>query len=132
MATPTKASDNETLERPGRRRFTAAFKQSILEKTDHAQPGEIGVILRKHGLYSSILADWRRARERGTEAALTPKKRGPASRSDPKQEELERLQRENARLRRKLEVAELIIDVQKKASRLLGIEMDEPQEPEKR
>lgn len=61
MATQTKASDKETLEKPGRRRFTAAFKQAILEKTDNAEPGEIGAILRRHGLDSSLLADWRRA-----------------------------------------------------------------------
>jgi transposase-like protein len=131
MATQTKASDNETLEKPGRRRFTAAFKQAILEKTDQAEPGELGAILRKHGLYSSILSDWRRARDEGTVVALTPKKRGPKSSSDPKQEELDRLHREVAKLKRKLEVAELIIGVQKKVSKLLGIEL-EPEEPEKR
>src|SRR4028119_1126331 len=131
MATQTKASDNETLEKPGRRRFTAAFKQAILEKTDQAEPGEIGAILRKHGLYSSILSDWRKARDQGTVVALTPKKRGPKSSSDPKQEELDRLHREAAKLRRKLEVAELIIGVQKKVSKLLGIGL-EPEEPEKR
>ena len=132
MATQTKASDNETLEKPGRRRFTAAFKQMILEKTDQAEPGEIGAILRKHGLYSSILSDWRKARERGTAVALTPKKRGPKSSSDPKQEELDRLHREVAKLRRKLEVAELIIGVQKKVSKLLGMDLETPEEPEKR
>ena len=132
MATQTKASDNETLERPGRRRFTAAFKQAILEKTDAAGPGEIGAILRKHGLYSSILSDWREVRDRGTVVALTPKKRGPKPRADPKQEELDRLRREVATLTRQLEVAELLIGVQQKVSKLLGIELAEPEEPERR
>jgi transposase len=132
MATQTKASDNETLEQPGRRRFTAAFKQAILDKTDRAEAGEIGAILRKHGLYSSLLSDWRKARDRGTIAALTPKKRGPKSSSDPKQEEVDRLSREVAQLRRELEVAELIIGVQKKVSRLLEVELETPNEPEKR
>ena len=132
MATQTKASDKETLEKPGRRRFTAAFKQAILEKTDNAEPGEIGAILRKHGLYSSLLTDWRRARDRGTTVALTPKKRGPKPKVDPKQEEVDRLQRELAQVKRKLEVAELIIGVQKKVSRILGIELATPDETEER
>lgn len=119
MATQTTAPDPETLEKPKRRHFTAAFKAKILDLTDPATPQERAKILRKHGLYSSHLTEWRRARDCATLAALT-KKRGPKSKADPLQDELDRLARENAQLRRKLEVAELIIDVQKKPRNCSG------------
>ena len=121
MTTPKKASDPETLEKPKRRRHTAEFKMKILDLADHAAPGESAALLRKHGLYSSHLTEWRRARESGTLGALA-RKRGP--KADPMQAELAKLSRENAQLRRKLEVAELIIDAQKKTSSLLGILLD--------
>ena len=117
MTTPTKASDPETLEKPRRRHHTAEFKLKILGMTDHVSPGERGAVLRKCGLYGSHLTVWRRARESGTLGALA-KKRGP--KADPKQAELDQLSRENAKLRRKLEVAELIIDAQKKPHRCSG------------
>jgi len=118
---PTKAPDPETLEKPKRRRYPAEYKLKILGLTDHVTPSERAAILRKHGLYASSLTEWNRAREAGTLGALT-KKRGP--KSDPKQAELDKVLRENAKLRRKLEVAELIIDAQKKTSLLLGILLD--------
>ena len=121
MTTPKKAPDPETLEKPKRRRHTAEFKMQILDLTDHAAPGESAALLRKHGLYSSHLTEWRRARESGTLGALA-KKRGP--KADPRQAEFTKLSRENEQLRRKLEVAELIIDAQKKTSALLGIVLD--------
>jgi transposase len=123
MATQTTAPDPETLEKPKRRYFTAAFKAKILDLTDPVTPGERSKILRKYGLYSSHLTEWRRARDGATLAAMS-KKRGPKAKEDPQKEELDRLARENAQLRRKLEVAELIIDVQKKTSLLLGIQLD--------
>lgn len=121
MTTPTKAPDPETLEKPRRRHHTAEFKLKILGMTDHVAPGERAAVLRKYGLYGSHLTVWRRARESGTLGALA-KKRGP--KADPKQAELDQLSRENAKLRRKLKVAELIIDAQKKTSSLLGILLD--------
>jgi transposase len=123
MATQTTAPDPETLEKPKRRFFTAAFKAKILDLTDPVSPEERSKILRKYGLYSSHLTEWKRARDSATLAAMA-KKRGPKSKVDPQQEELDRLGRENAQLRRKLEVAELIIEVQKKTSLLLGIQLD--------
>ena len=123
MATQTTAPDPETLEKPKRRFFTAAFKAKILALTDPVSPAERSKILRKHGLYASHLTEWKRARDSATLAAMS-KKRGPKSKVDPQQEEFDRLARENAQLRRKLEVAELIIEVQKKTSLLLGIQLD--------
>lgn len=111
METPMKAPDPETLEKPKRRTFTAKFKMKILELADKAGPGESAALLRKHGLYSSHLTEWRQAREAGMLGGLA-KKRGP--KADPRKTELDKLTRENAKLRRQLEVAELIIEAQKK------------------
>ena len=121
METPMKAPDPETLEKPKRRTFTAKFKMKILELADKAGPGESAALLRKHGLYSSHLTEWRQAREAGMLGGLA-KKRGP--KADPRKTELDKLTRENAKLRRQLEVAELIIEAQKKTSLLLGIVLD--------
>ena len=121
MTTPKKAPDPETLEKPKRRHHKAEFKLEILKLADAGTPSERSALLRRHGLYSSHLTEWRRARESGTLGALA-KKRGP--KADPRQAEFDQLSRENAKLRRKLEVAELIIDAQKKTSSLLGILLD--------
>ena len=87
-----------------------------------AGTGGIGAILRREGLYSTTLTDWRRQREAGTLGALTPARRGPkASEPNPLAAELAKAQRENARLQQRLERAEAIIDLQKKLSDLLGI-----------
>jgi regulator of replication initiation timing len=80
-------------------------------------------LLRREGLYSSNITNWRRQRERGELTGLTAKKRGP--KVDPQAAENVRLRRENERLKKRLEQAELIIDVQKKVSQLLGIEIHE-------
>lgn len=118
--------DPEVTEKPLRRRFTAEYKLKILKLADACErgSGEIGELLRKEGLYSSVLANWRRERENGTLAGLTPKKRGrKPKRKDAVTEENERLRRENARLQQRLAQAEAIIEVQKKLSIALGIEL---------
>jgi transposase-like protein len=121
MTTPTKAADPETLEKPKRRHHSAEYKLKILGLTDDVTPSERSAVLRKHGLYGSLLTEWKRARAAGTLGAMT-KKRGP--KAEPRKSEFDQLSRENAKLRRKLEVAELIIDAQKKTSLLLGILLD--------
>ena len=104
-----------------RRRFTAEYKQRILTEADQAKgSGGIGSLLRREGLYSSLLATWRREREAGALRALTPQKRGPKSKRDPIQEEIQKLQKDNARLTEQLRKAEIVIDVQKKVGALLG------------
>jgi transposase len=88
--------------------------------------GELAALLRREGLYSSHLATWRQQRERAELAGLAPKKRGPKARPvDERDQTIAEQQRQIARLTAKLEKAELIIDVQKKVGRLLGIEMPE-------
>ena len=100
--------------------FTAGEKLRILEETDRA--AGTGDILRREGLYSTTLTDWRRQREAGTLGALTPARRGPkVSQPHPLTAELAKAQRENARLQQRLERAEAIIDLPKKLSDLLGI-----------
>jgi transposase-like protein len=76
--------------------------------------------LRREGLYSSLLATWRREREAGVRQALSPQKRGPKSKRDPVAEENQQLRRETQRLTEELRKAEIVIDIQKKVATLLG------------
>jgi transposase len=110
----------EVVVKAQRRRFTAEYKRRILQEADACtQPGEIGALLRREGLYSSHLNTWRRQRARGELQGLAPAKRG--RKADPQAAEIVRLQRETERLTAQLARAELIIDVQKKVSQLLGL-----------
>ncbi len=120
------AASPELSPRPQRRVFTVQDKLRILAETDCAsQPGDIAAILRREGLYSSALTDWRRQRAAGALGALAPQKRGrkPAP-VNPLAAEMATLQRDNLRLTRRLARAEAVIDVQKKIATLLGIPLD--------
>ena len=120
--------DPEVLEKPERRRFTTAYKIRILEEADWCtEAGQIGALMRREGLYFSYLTTWRRQRQDGVLAALSRKRGRQAIPINPFAEQVELLEKENARLRRELEKATLIIDVQKKVSALLGmpLEMDQ-------
>lgn len=110
--------DPEVPERAARRRFTAEYKLKILAELDKAPSGEIGAILRREGLYSSLVTTWRSQRKEGSLAGLTQRRRGP--KPDPLAKENAKLRKENEKLRRDLDNARLVIDVQKKVSRLLG------------
>ncbi len=104
-----------------RRNITAKFKLRILDELDNTTvPGEKGAILRREGLYSSQITDWRRQRELGALTALG-KSRGRKKQLTPEQEKLRQLEKENARLKAKLNQAEVIIDIQKKVSQIFGI-----------
>jgi transposase len=115
--------DLEVTPRPRRRSFTAAYKAALLAELDGCQhPGEIGAILRREGVYSSSVAKWRQQRRDGV---LATAKRGPPARrpaQKPADDEARALRRENAKLRRELEKARIIIDIQKKVATLLGID----------
>ena len=115
--------DPEVVGRAVRRRFSAAYRQQILAEVDAAAgKGAVGRILRREGLYSSALTSWRKARAHAERLALEPKKRGPKpTPENPLQAENTKLQRENTKLHQKLRTAELMIDLQKKVSQLLGI-----------
>jgi transposase len=114
--------DPEVVADAKRRTFTAEYKQRILAEADAAaaQPGGIGALLRREGLYSSHLVTWRRERQAGVLKGLTPHKRGPKSRRNAQEEEMQKLRRENLRLTEQLRKAEIVIDVQKKVGALLG------------
>lgn len=118
------APDPEVAEKPGRRKFSAHCKLRILQPADGCTtPGSLGRLLRREGLYSSNLTTWRRQRDKGILQALQPVKRGrKPSEPNPLLPELEKLRKENVRLEKRLKRAELIIEVQKKASQMLGIE----------
>ena len=115
--------DPEVVATARRRHFSAAEKLRILEAADACtQPGEIGALLRREGIYSSSLSQWRKQRDNGAISALKPQKRG--RRTDPARAESRRneaLTREVSTLRRRLAQAELIIDVQKKVATLLAL-----------
>ncbi len=117
---PEGPPDPEVTERAKRRRFTAEYKLRILRKADACKgDGDIGALLRREGLYSSQLAAWRRQRDEIAKVGLKARKRGPKAKAvDPRVKQLER---ENVRLKRRLEEAETIIEFQKKLSALLGI-----------
>jgi transposase-like protein len=114
--------DPEVVADAKRRTFTAQYKQRILAEADaaSAQPGAIGALLRREGLYSSHLVTWRRERQAGIIQGLRPQRRGPKCKSSPLQEENQRLRRENQRLTEELRKAEIVIEVQKKVGALLG------------
>ncbi len=122
--------DPEVAEKPKRRRFSAEYRLRIVREADACkEPGEIGALLRREGLYSSLLTAWRRQRDAGALAGLEPKKRGPKSKAvDPR---VKRLEREVSRLKRKLDQAETIIDIQKKVAGMLGIPLRTSERDEK-
>jgi transposase-like protein len=116
-----------------RRRFTAEYKQRILSEADQLKgSGGVGALLRREGLYSSVLTTWRREREAGALQALTPHKRGPKVKIDPLTEENRQLRRENERLVEELRKADIVIDVQKKVAALLGRSIPDLSPREKR
>src|SRR5450759_3029113 len=122
------AAAPELSDRPRRRTFTVQTKLRVLAETDGtADVGGIGAILRREGLYSSTLTDWRRQRDSGALGGLTPAKRGPKTAArNPLAVELAQAKRENARLGRRLQQAEAIIEIQKKVAALLGIPLATP------
>lgn len=127
---PPPAPDPEVPANAKRRVFTAEFKRQVLAEADAARAsGEIGAILRRHGLYSSHLVTWRHQRDAGELAGLAPRKRGrKAAPKNPLTEENAKLQRENKRLQARAERAEGLVAVQKKLAELLGEELPSEEE----
>ena len=126
------SADPEVPEKPRRRRFTAEYKLSIVAEADACtEPGEVGVLLRCKGLYSSHVSTWRQQRDQGQLQALSPKKRGRRSKkNDPLAAELAQVRREKAAVEQKLKQAEMIISIQKKVSEMLGIPLMNPEDDE--
>ena len=117
--------DPEVVDKPSRRRFSPTYKLRIVEEADRCtEPGEVGRLLRREGLYSSHLTTWRKAARSGSLRGLS-KKRGRKPERNPLEEKVRRLERECARLEKKLEKAHLIIDVQGKVAGLLGLSLED-------
>jgi transposase len=119
-----KVADPEVRERPHRRVFTKGYKRRILAEAEAARgtPGGVGALLRREGLYSSHLTEWRKASEQGSG------RRGPrGAKAKQQRAELQRLDSDNKRLRRELEQARLVIDVPKKLSRLFDGQSEQRQ-----
>ncbi len=118
-------SEVEIVAKPTRRRYTAEYKLGVLREADGCtRPGEIGALLRREGLYSSTLTHWRKQRQKGELGGLSPKKRGPLPKEkNPLTDKVRALERENARLTARAERAEGLVELQKKVSEILGIEL---------
>lgn len=122
MAVPMSSSlvGSGVSTRASRRRFTVEYKTGIVQAAERCRAaGEIGSLLRREGLFSSQLTEWRKRYRDGARSALA-KRRGPKRKKSEETQEVERLQKENEKLRRKLERAEQIIALQKKVAELLG------------
>ena len=110
----------EVVAKAKRRQHTSEYKLRRLREVDEGKgKGEAGALLRREGLYSSLVSKWREQRERGSLSGLSGERRGP--KADPNAAELARLQGENKRLKEQLERAELIIEVQKKVAQRVGV-----------
>ncbi len=119
----TTIPDPEVAAKPTRRRFTAEYKLHIVQEADRQrEPGAIGALLRREGLYSTHLSAWRRERERGALETLRARRRG--RKPDPSQglrQQIAELEAETRRLQERLRQAEAIITAQKKLSEILGL-----------
>jgi transposase len=119
--------DPEVVERGVRRRFPGAYKLRVLKEAEAcSEPGQLGALLRREGLYSSHLTTWRRQAEQGTLEALSPRRRGPkGQKPNPLSKRVDVLEKENRHLRHQLKQAEMIIEVQKKISEMFHLSPEE-------
>jgi transposase-like protein len=116
--------DPEVNASPKRRYFSGAHKLRVLEEADRCKDGELAALLRREGIYSANLQQWRKQRQACTLSGLAPRKRGRKEKFlDP--DNVKKLIAENKHLRKKLEQAELIIDLQKKIANILQIDQGE-------
>jgi transposase len=109
------------LEKRTRRHFSTEYKLQIIAEADACRHGELGALLRREGLYSGQLQQWRRALAQGGAEALGKTRPGPKSAKTPEQRRIEQLEKDNARLQRKLQVTQDCVDLQKKALSMLDL-----------
>jgi transposase-like protein len=127
----TSSPDPEVVSKAQRRKFSAADKKRILDEVDRATGrGAVGAVLRRERVYSSTLHRWRKERDAAVDKAFS-QKRGPRPARNPLAGENEKLRRQNQRLQEELEKAHIVIDVQKKVTRLLGYPLAEVPSSEK-
>ena len=113
----TEPIDPEVPERARRRTYSAQYKVRILAEYERCNPGAKGSLLRREGLYSSMISEWRKQRDHGALQGLATPAGRP--RNDPRNQEMAKLKRENARLQTDLTKAHHVIEVQRKLSALL-------------
>jgi transposase-like protein len=120
------SADTEVVAKAQRRRFTAEYKRQVVREAERCTTsGAIGVLLRREGLYSSHLTNWRSARDRGELEGLAPKQRGPKTvAADPRDKKIAEQEREMGKWRKRAERAEALVEVQKKVAILLGTALD--------
>ena len=123
---PAAQPETEVTAKAQRRRFTAEYKRRIVREADRCTKlGEIGALLRREGLYSSQLTNWRGARDRGELEGLAPKRRGPkAPAPDPRDRKIVEQAGEIVRWQKRAERAEALVELQKKVAALLGTPLD--------
>jgi len=124
---PPARPDPEVAAKPKRRRFTAEYRLRILEEADGCtEPGAVGRLLRREGLYSSHLTAWRKVRRDGALRGLRSKKRGAKPKaSNPLEPKVRELESKVARLEKELHKAHTILDVQEKVAGLLGFSLED-------
>ena len=121
------AADPEVLAKPLRRRFTEEYKRRILKEADGCkESGQVGALLRREGLYSSHLTDWRRQEQQASGSG----RRGRQSSDGHLAAQNRELRRKTKQLERQLAQAEAIVELQKKVSSLLGITLSTPESDE--
>jgi transposase-like protein len=122
--------ETEVVEKARRRGFTAEYKLRVLAEADRCtKPGEVGALLRREGLYSSLLSAWRCQRDAGELSARSPKKRGPPAQvPDASARRVAELEKQLAQAQVRLKRAEALLDLQKKVSEILGVELPKPDE----
>jgi transposase len=120
--------ETEVLERAKRRQFTSEYKLRIVREAERCRSDSaIGALLRREGLYSSHLVNWRKLAEQGQLEGLAARKRGrKGKKSDPAAKELEKLRRENQKLKADLEEVRVLLDFQKKVAGMLGVRLNRP------
>jgi transposase len=135
IPSPVAESEKETAtpsprpSKPVRRTFTAAEKLRIVREADACtEKGQIGALLRREGIYDSMLSAWRKALRMQGEAGMKGQRRGRAQTRDERDAKLKALERENARLRSDLDRAQAVIELQKKVSEVLGIDLRRSEE----
>lgn len=126
IGAPAAGVDVEVSAKAQRRRFTAEYKRRIVREADRCtRTGELSALLRREGLYSSLLGTWRAARDRGELDGLAAKKRGPkVNAPDPRDKKIVEQEREITRWKKRAERAEALVEVQKKVAALLGLPLD--------
>ena len=120
----TEVADPEVSSTRRKRVFGSAYKLRILDALDACTaPGQRGALLRREGIYSSCITRWRKQRTTGCLSALN-EKRGRRSKSDPKDQIICELEKQNKNLQQRLRQAESIIEIQKKISEMFGVSID--------